>query len=343
MISNTIIGAPNILFLGAGASRPYGKLLMGEFVRSFRQKTAQIPATVPAPKSLLEAICDKREDLEFLIGELDALGSRGYLEQQIVSSSNPNLPSQGWRWPDFQQLAIEARRLLAALKREVYLHYRDIPDPALTDVLIKPISLLKVSSHPTVVFTTNYDPAVEEFCAREGLRITDGFVRDTRTRRDVWDRRDFDGFELSEEESLVLFKLHGSADWLSNNGRIVRSQPIYNPTDPDYQNVMIYPATSKVAIEEPFFTAYDYLEQCLDRAESCLAIGYSFRDYDTLMRFKSAMLSNKRLRVAVLDPNADSVCKHLNAHGIEARPIPYVLGGYQESEYLPLITNAVQG
>jgi hypothetical protein len=48
----------------------------------------------------------------------------------------------------------------------------------------------------------------------------------------------------------VLFKLHGSADWLKIQGRIVKSQPIYDPTDPAYQNVMIYPATRKVAIED---------------------------------------------------------------------------------------------
>ena len=38
MQANAIIGTPNILFLGAGASKPYGKLLMGEFIESVRGK-----------------------------------------------------------------------------------------------------------------------------------------------------------------------------------------------------------------------------------------------------------------------------------------------------------------
>jgi len=341
--TSAIVGAPNLLFLGAGASKPYGKLLMGEFVRSFKQKTEGTPLQYPHnSSSLLNAICDKHEDLEFLIEELEALSSRDYLEKQSIISSNPNLPGEEWRWPDFQQLAIEARRLLALLKREVYLEYRSIPDPTQTAILTKPISLLHNDPGPTVVFTTNYDPAVERYCAAQSLRLIDGFVHDQRTQEYLWSRGAFDELSGSPNESLVLFKLHGSANWHLEQGRIIKGLPTYDADDPDYRNVMIFPATRKVAIEEPFFTAYDYLEQCLDKADSCLVIGYSFRDYDTLMRFKSAKLSNKHLRIAVLDPAAAELCKDLEKHGILAYPIPYALGGDQEAEYLPLITSGVQ-
>jgi hypothetical protein len=171
--TRAIVGSRNLLFLGAGASKPYGKLLMGEFIRSFRRKIEggnEYPSAIPINSSpLLNAICDKHEDLEFLIEELDALSSRDYLEKETITSSNPNLPGQKGRWPDFQQIANEARRLLALLKREVYLEYRSIPDPTQTAILTKPVSLLQTDSNPTVVFTTNYDPAVEKFCAEQSL------------------------------------------------------------------------------------------------------------------------------------------------------------------------------
>lgn len=333
MTTNTITGAPKLLFLGAGASKPYGSMLMGEFVQSFRKKAASV---------LLDAICSKQEDLEFLIAELDALGSRDYLESQTFNPY-PDGGAREQRWAGFSQLASEARSLLADLKREVYLHYRALSDPTRTSILAKPIELLKSDSYPTVVFTTNYDPAVERFCASQGLRLTDGFVHKEQTQEYVWDRVAFDRFAGSPENSLVLFKLHGSATWHLEHERILKGPPMYDINDPEYRNVMIYPATTKVAISEPFFTAYDYLERCLDAAESCLVIGYSFRDYDTLMRFKSAKLSNRRLRIAVLDPHADAVCKHLEAHGISGFPIPYAFGGYHESEYLPLITSGTEG
>jgi hypothetical protein len=353
MTSSVIVGTPNLVLLGAGASKPYGKPLMGEFVRSFRYKGRGENKHLRGlgnPSSLLNAICDKQEDLEFLIEELDALSSRGYLEEKqsripLTSSALPSRsipePIVRQNWPEFSQVAAEARKLLSEIKREVYLEYRSIPTLNETSILAKPISLLQTNSHPTVVFTTNYDPAVEKFCAIQNLRLTDGFVHDERTQEYVWNRAAFDGLGLSPN-SLVLFKLHGSANWHLEQGRIVKGPPTYDADDPNYQNVMIYPATRKVAIEDPFFTAYDYLEQCLDKADSCLVIGYSFRDYDTLMRFKSAKLSNRNLRIAVLDPNAEGICRYLEQHGILAYPIGYALGGDQEAEYLPLITSGTQ-
>jgi hypothetical protein len=173
------------------------------------------------------------------------------------------------------------------------------------------------------------------------MRLIDGFVQDKRTLDYVWSRDAFDGFDGATQNSLILFKLHGSTNWVRDQSRIVKSPAsVYGALDPDYENVMIYPATNKVATKEPYFTAYDYLERCLDAANFCLVIGYSFRDYDTLMRFKSASLSNKRLRIGVLDPNAEAICNRLKSDGISAHPIPYAFGVPQESDYLPLVKSA---
>lgn len=344
MTAGTIVGAPNLLFLGAGASRPYGKLLMGEFVRSFRKKHEHISAG-PAPvisNPLLDAICEeKKEDLEALIEELEALSSRSYLGKQTFNSLPPVIGHDiRERWPGISQLSIEASGLLADLKREVYFHYRNIGEPAQTSILGRPLSLVRNERHPAVVFTTNYDPAVEEFCSSQGLSLVDGFLHDERRQQYVWSRVAFDEFFGSPESHLVLFKLHGSTNWIRDQIRIVKSPAsVYDVSDPDYKNVMIYPATNKIATKEPFFTAYDYLERCLDAAAFCLVIGYSFRDYDTLMRFKSASLSNRKLRIAVLDPRATEIKKELKAHGIESVPIPYALGT-QEPAYMEFIAKA---
>ena len=98
---------------------------------------------------------------------------------------------------------------------------------------------------------------------------------------------------------------------------------------------MIYPAESKRATDDPHFTAYDYLGKCLENAKTCLVIGYSFRDYDTLMKFKAASL-NANLRVLVLDPDAKNICSHLEANDIVAEAIPYKFG-LNESDYLQSI------
>ena len=244
---------------------------MGEFIRSFRGKVeggSRAACNTPSAhiSALLDAICGEQEDLEFLIEELDALISRAYLGQK---SFNPNPPGMGstlqLRWPGFQEVASEAKKLLASVKREVYLQYRSISDPAQTSLLAKPIGLLQTESQElTVVFTTNYDPAVEKFCANQRLHLTDGFTHDE---HNAGVRMEPSGVqERPVPGTLVLFKLHGSANWYKERGRIIKGLPTYDVDDPDYENVMIYPATRKVATEDPFFTAYDYLEQCLDES-----------------------------------------------------------------------------
>jgi hypothetical protein len=65
-----------------------------------------------------------------------------------------------------------------------------------------------------------------------------------------------------------------------------------------------------------------------------LVVGYWFRDYDTVMRFKSASLSNPRLRVLVLDPGADSIVSSLvKEHQIRATSLPYYFV-QQEEQYI---------
>lgn len=318
---------------------------MQDFVRRFRNEKQR--GILPS-SSLLEAICNKREDLELLIEELENLSSKDYLINEFTGSGIPAEVSGGHispkrtpKWPEFVTLAAEAKALLVEVKRNVFQHYRDIPEPDKTEVLSNPISVLKTTGSSTVIFTTNYDPAVEEYCAAKGASLVDGFMAHPNRRDLIWNRGVFDHFESSTADNeIVLFKLHGSTDWFKHRGRIIRAVSINDPSDTDFQSLMIYPAQRKVATDDPYFTAYDYLEQCLDNARGCLVIGYSFRDYDTLMRFKSAKLSNPDLKVLVLDPKANEICAMLGSTGIDdALAIPYPFGT-NENAYLPMIHSA---
>jgi hypothetical protein len=342
-----IIGTKHLLFLGAGASKPYQKMLMGEFVRSFREGTVfmqaganGMPPTLVS-STLLDTICKEKEDLEFLLGELEMLSSRNYLATRLVGMRTPESRSN-LQWPDIQVLSAEATGLLAKLKHQIYRHYRHIDEPEKTGVLVRTIKLLGGPRQPVVVFTTNYDPAVETFCRTHEFQLIDGFRHDPLRQSYFWSRDAFEDLSDSNLGKLVLFKLHGSTDWFKQGDRLFKGQSMYGADDPDYRHVMIYPATQKIAISEPYFTAYDYLVRCLDAAESCLVVGYSFRDYDTRMRFKSALLTNPSLKIVVLDPDAENLCKNLLDDNILAYPVPYPLDESQEPEYLPLVASAMQ-
>jgi hypothetical protein len=182
------------------------------------------------------------------------------------------------------------------------------------------------------VFTTNYDPAIETFCAlrHDEYQITDGFHYDDATREHYWQESVFDGFRPTEgKRNMVLFKLHGSVDWLlvKSVDKIRRTAAMYDRLDADeYENVLIYPATRKIAVDEPYFTAYDYYQKCCERAKVCLVIGYSFRDYDALSRLRAAMSANPQLRLALVSPDAQIVLDRLPLPRNRKVPLSFVFG-----------------
>jgi hypothetical protein len=64
MYNKTIVEAPVTMFLSAGASKPFGKLLMGEFINQLEQSARFKGST------LFNQIVKKSRDLEFLFEEL---------------------------------------------------------------------------------------------------------------------------------------------------------------------------------------------------------------------------------------------------------------------------------
>src|SRR5215468_3258000 len=128
MVSRAIIETPVIFFLGAGASKPFDKMLMGEFVEQFRTKRQ--------PNELVDTICSKQLDLEFLIEQLQDLAFKEYLGQKralnAVDSVTPRTETGMQIWPQMAQLASQAQIILNSLKQEVYFHYRGISNEAQT-------------------------------------------------------------------------------------------------------------------------------------------------------------------------------------------------------------------
>jgi len=336
-----IVGAPRLLFLGAGATQPVGKMLMGAFVNWLMSQS-------PPEPELLASICKEKLDLEFLLEELEGLASKNYLAEHLERSAKQvaqtGFFTVGVNLGEVLGFPKAAGRLLKWVKHQVFHHYRElILDPSYQKNFEALLELYALPDWPVVIFTTNYDPMVEEFCrlTEAGWSLVDGFTSDPRVSEHYWERSTFEKFKISPgEKRIVLFKLHGSTTWIRLGRRILNSPPMYAGDDKMCENIMIFPATRKIAIEDPFFTAYDYLEKCLGAAELCLSIGYSFRDYDTLMRFKAAKISNPVLKVCVLDPSAERLRDTLGIHGIDATPLPFMFG-VQTQEYMEAVRKLV--
>jgi len=337
--SDSIIEAPVIFFLGAGASGPLGMPLMREFIDKL-EATAGFKE-----QPLFTKIVSRERDLEFLFEELEEWAGKDYYAPRPIGGviSPPGGPLESGligasdsRFQDgLRSLIREAERLQAQLKREVFNTYRNIskPDEALR--LFTPLFEAiprgrEATRYPLVVFTTNYDPSIETFCtlSSETYRLHDGFFHDQGRMAYVWQRSAFDEFSPSANKTdVILFKLHGSTNWTKAQGIVTRSPvSIFVEGDAAHENMLIYPAKRKVALEDPFFAGYDYFQSCAERSQICVVIGYSFRDYDALTKLMSASISNPKLTVLVVDPNAAKLCRELRARQIRAEPVAAAFG-----------------
>ena len=333
--NSAILNAPVILFLGAGASVPLGKPTMVQFVRRLSKRIND-----GLEKTVLNILAKLRaEDLETILEDLDAIigldyvtSVQGWDYEKIFAthsfpgyspSPEPTPPSKS-QVREFTITASTAKQLRERIEKEVIKEYRNVSSQK-TQILYEPLldrifSHVDPNKHCLPVFTTNYDRSMEVFFSLQHDRyaIVDGFKEDLASREYYWDSGVFDEFQLvPSKRNLVLFKLHGSVDWLHVKAadRIIRAQAIRVETGEDeYANRLIYPAKRKVAIEEPYFTAYDYYGRCSENSKFCLTIGYSFRDYDALTRLKAAIRANPQFRLALISPEASNILNGLPFH-----------------------------
>jgi hypothetical protein len=235
-----------------------------------------------------------------------------------------------------------------AIHRSVISEYRTVPQD-LTTKIYRPLfdllfQVIDADQFCLPIFTTNYDPAIEQFVManQDAYELIDGLEYVQKARRALWCSEQFDRFSLAaKKRNLVLFKLHGSADWVNSGDTIWKSDAIYlQPGTEEIENCLIYPATRKIATKDPYFTAYDYFRRCCDHARLCLSIGYSFRDYDALNQLQSAVHATESLTLALLSPNCLEVLKALPIPANRMGGLPFRFGdGEKESDYLAEIAD----
>ena len=206
------------------------------------------------------------------------------------------------------------------------------------NMLWNPI-LEAVSSHQPVVpiFTLNYDWSFEKLAIEEMKRyqLVDGFELLGGT----WDASRFANVvPASHKTNIVLFKLHGSTNWLP--GGPVKSMGSFPPdleSDdgmPPHQFEMVYPGHAhekwfgKEAWgplsgpngmfgswdeREPYQTLYAQLHQIFRRAQLIVVIGYAFHDQRVNREIVEAVKANDGRMVLVVDPGIERYVKQSNS------------------------------
>lgn len=147
------------------------------------------------------------------------------------------------------------------------------------------------------IFTTNYDTAIEQYCRYEGIELIDGFQKTGPSL--VWNPAEYYQKPDPSQKVITLFKLHGSLTWRKIGNEIFEFGMSAKSMPGDIS--LIYPTeTKEYPYEEPFKTAYKFLDRFLSTAEVAIVIGYSFRDRGITYIIDEAQSINPNLKFIIV-------------------------------------------
>ena len=149
----------------------------------------------------------------------------------------------------------------------------------------------------TIIFTTNYDTAIEQYCKYEGIKLVDGFQKTGPSL--AWNPAEYYQKLDPREKAIMLFKLHGSLTWRKIGNEIIEFGMSAKSIPGDM--ALIYPTETKEhPYQEPFKTAYKFLDRFLSTAEVAIVIGYSFRDRGITYITDEAQSINPNLKFIIV-------------------------------------------
>lgn len=156
------------------------------------------------------------------------------------------------------------------------------------------------ADRPLDIFSLNYDSVIEQFCKAAGVPCTDGFDA-----RGNWHPESY----FLARKGIRLWKLHGSADWVSSSSgwprrseapgtwrRHLRSGHTASATA---EAALVWPAAEK-QLQNALLLLHAGFRQALTRCRVMIAIGYRFADEQIATAVLHAMEANLELEVLVL-------------------------------------------
>ena len=278
------------LFLGAGASVPYG----------FKTTNTIKPAIIKATGNMIlsgvvrDILRDEHyPDIEYL---LDICNKIIVLEkdEHVVKALNNmtyNYGSQNYSYAQFMGSIKDLKNILYDL---IFDAYQWTGDSKLLDanygIIYNKIKSLD-SNVQLHVFTTNYDQIVEKYYAHHDIDYYDGFVNKKNVPYKIYDGK----FDNEINVKNYLYKLHGSLNWKRSkqNNEIQAQGPEQQLKG--YDDVIIEPTLSPKNEEckEPFRVYSKQFEKFMENNKWCIVIGFSFRDYEKI--FMDFVKNNGRL------------------------------------------------
>lgn len=177
------------------------------------------------------------------------------------------------------------------------------------------------------IFTTNYDTIIEKYHWNRRRRVQlprlkTGFKPNRNPHflefQPVESYGDLD-LNLAVSNVRRLFKLHGSIDQKIENGIAYKCHTDIKHDIEFAKDMMVFPVAEKYITQYPYFTLYRYLRGVSwtvgGNKETCIIIGFSFRDIPIINAFLSHIIKNekeeKESSIILIDKDIKSVIENL--------------------------------
>ncbi|MBF0628613.1 MAG: SIR2 family protein [Magnetococcales bacterium] len=239
------------IILGSGASMPYG-----------------LPSMDGLQKHLTDNIKpDKGAESEAWTSVRNALVSGDHLEKAM---ENKNLPQKLTR-----KIVEETWKCVNQADRKVFIK-------SINNNIEFPLGrllggLLKTSNLIVNIVTPNYDRIAEYACNVHGLLYSTGFTPGYIQRRPGKQI----AFQYNEKsmQMIRIWKVHGSLDWFSIEGREVFSAQVFD-IPANSRPVIVTPGLHKYeeTHNEPFRSIIAGVDEVFEKANGFICIGFGFRD-----------------------------------------------------------------
>ena len=165
--------------------------------------------------------------------------------------------------------------------------------------LIQVLDKLHPRGEALSIFTTNYDPILEQVFEEWGTaplpsgntpRVCTGF---TNRRPGQWQPGLFSSRPAPDQRLIHLVKLHGSATW-----KMGPTGPVETGWGrPTPQDCLLYFGYKSVPETEPYITLHAQLKRALLKSEAMVVVGFRFGDPYIRELFDFALQANPMLRV----------------------------------------------
>lgn len=313
-----------ILFVGAGASVPFGYQTTDQFIAEIRNMSLE-----PSERRIFDFYAETPNiTIEDIIRALDIRikeSSNPILKQEALSplrsieleNADLNDAKNKLQSGEVTQKLEERLGAYKALKDKIvsqlYIAYADRPElEKAWEVYQDYINVIREQNNSVVpIFTTNYDKVIESLENIPGSdisRVVRGFKEQTKVmpRNPIWAPEEvFD--QEPERDKLLLFKLHGSLNWRRDIRRQLREAEEGQFELRGYwkENVLIPPGTVDFQYGEPYQSLRTYLEGYLEKAQTCVVIGYRFDDLTIRDTFTRSL--ERGLRLVTLNPESETI------------------------------------